>query len=141
MENILVVLADDHPVVRLITRQFLQQAPGIQVIGEAANGVEALHLVNKLSPDVLLLDMEMPIMNGIEVARRLYAAQSPVRILALSAYDDPQYIQVMLDYGAAGYLVKDEGPESVIEAVRKIAHSEEKWISQATKKRMRITKG
>ncbi len=120
-----VVLADDHAIIRSGIRSLLNKAPDIEVVGEASTGVEALRLVRELAPDVLLLDMEMPEMNGLEVARQLRAAGSPVRILALSAYDDKQYILGMLASGAAGYLLKEEAPKIIVAAVRRAAHGEQ----------------
>jgi DNA-binding NarL/FixJ family response regulator len=125
-----VILADDHATMRATIRKYLDNAPGIEVVGEASNGVETLRLIEELVPDVLLLDIEMPRMTGIEVARQLQAARSPVRILALSAYDDWPYIQGLLDTGAAGYLTKSEVPELIIEAVRGVARDEQGWIGR-----------
>jgi DNA-binding NarL/FixJ family response regulator len=125
-----VVLTDDHPVVRSGIRQLLEKTADIVVVGEASDGAEALRLVNELSPDVLLLDMEMPGETGVQVAQQLQAAGSPVRILALSAYDDEQYIVGLLASGAAGYLTKEEALETIAEAVRGVAHGEEGWLSR-----------
>ncbi len=125
-----VVLADDHPIVRAGIRNLLEKAPDIDVVGEASDGAEALRLVQELAPDVLLLDMEMPGLTGAEVARQLKAARSPVRILALSAYDDKQYILGLLSAGAAGYLTKEEVPEAIVEAVRGVSRGEEGWLSR-----------
>lgn len=130
VSSIRIVLADDHPVVRRGIRSMLETAPDFVIVGEAGTGADALRLVEELAPDVLLLDMEMPNVTGLEVARRLRAAGSPVRVLALSAYDDEQYIFGLLDSGAAGYLTKDEAPTAIIEAVRGVAHGEEGWISR-----------
>ena len=113
-----VVLADDHPIVRASIRRLLEKAGDIKVVGEAGDGIETIRLVEELSPDVLLLDVEMPGMKGFEVARRLRAAGAAVRILALSSYDDKQYILAMLASGAAGYLTKEEAPLTIIRAVR-----------------------
>ncbi len=123
--TIRVVLADDHAIIRTGIRSLLKKASDIQVVGEASNGVEALRLANELAPDVLLLDMEMPGMSGVEVARQLRAAGSPVHILALSAYDDRHYILGMLASGAAGYLLKDEAPEIIVAAVRRVLREQQ----------------
>lgn len=130
MKNTRVVLADDHASVRSGVRKILQRAAGIEVVGEARNGLEALELVNRLSPDVLLLDMEMPLLSGVDVARKLYSEKSPVHILALSAYDDKQYIRESLANGAAGYLTKDEMPEVIVDAIHSVARGERGWFSQ-----------
>lgn len=128
--RIRIVLADDHPVVRRGIRSMLEKADDLAVVGEAGNGEEALALVEALRPDVLLLDMEMPGLNGVAVARRLRDEASPTRVLALSAHDDEQYLFGLLDYGAAGYLTKDEAPTTIVEAVRGVARGEEGWISR-----------
>ena len=130
MATIRVILADDHPVTRGGIRNLLEKAPDIKVVGEANDGAEALRLVAELAPDVLLLDMEMPGIKGVEVARKLQAASAPVRILALSAYDDKQYILELLASGASGYLVKEEVPETIVEAVRGVARGEQGWVSR-----------
>ena len=118
MKTTRVVLADDHPIVRASIRRLLEKADDIEVVGEAGDGIETIRLVEELAPDVLLLDVEMPGMKGFEVARRLMAAGASVRILALSAYDDKQYILAMLASGATGYLTKAEAPQTIIHAVR-----------------------
>ena len=125
-----VLLVDDHQVVRAGIRNLLERAPDIVVVGEASDGAEALRMVQELSPDVMLLDMEMPGLNGNEVASQLQQAGSPVRILALSAHDDKQYIQELLANGAAGYLIKEEVPEAIVEAVRGVSRGEQGWVSR-----------
>ncbi len=125
-----VVIVDDHPVVRAGIRNLLEKAPDITVAGEASNGSEALNILKEHIPDVLLLDMEMPGMSGNEVAQAIQKAGLPVRILALSAHDDRQYIQELLSNGAAGYLVKEEVPETIVEAVRGVARGEKGWVSR-----------
>ncbi len=113
-----VVLAEDNEIVRRGIRKLLKKAQDIELIGEARDGIEALNLVNELFPDVLLLDVEMPLFNGIQVARQLGKSERKPRILVLSAYDDQEYIQEMLSNGASGYLIKDEAPERILEAIR-----------------------
>ncbi len=130
MTTIRVVLADDHPVARESLRNMFAGAAGIEVVGEAGDGTEALHLVEELAPDVLVLDMEMPGLKGVEVAEQLQAAGSPVHILALSAYDDKEYISGLLASGAAGYLTKGEVPQTIIDAVRGVARGEQGWVSR-----------
>ena len=136
MDRIRVLLVDDHPVVRTGIRALLQSAPGIVVIAEAKSAAEGLALVEQLQPDVLLLDMEMPEMSGVEVAKQLQAAESPVKVLALSAYDDIQYVRSLLANGAAGYLTKEEAPEMIIEAVRGGARGETGWLSRRVAAKM-----
>jgi DNA-binding NarL/FixJ family response regulator len=130
MGKIRVVLADDHPVVRTGIRTLLERADDIQVVAETGKGDEVFALIETLAPDVLLLDMEMPGLSGVEVAMRLKQHGSPVRVLALSAYDDEQYIRNLLLNGAAGYLTKEEAAESIVDAVRGVARGEEGWFSR-----------
>ena len=124
MTSIRVVIADDHPVMRDGIRNLLDKAIDIEVAGEAGDGVEALRLVEELDPDVLLLDMELPGLKGVEVAQRLQASGAAVRILALSAYNDEEYIRGLLASGAAGYLLKEEIPGTIVEAIRGVARGE-----------------
>jgi DNA-binding NarL/FixJ family response regulator len=125
-----VVLVDDHPVVRAGIRNLLEKAADIIVIGEASTGPEALKIVSDLNPDVLLLDMELPGISGSEVASQLQKSGAGTKILALSAHDDRQYIQELLSNGAAGYLVKEEVPEAIVEAVRGVSRGEKGWVSR-----------
>jgi DNA-binding NarL/FixJ family response regulator len=138
MAIIRVVIADDHPVARAGIRKFLEKEPDLQVIAEASTGEEAIRLVGELSPDVLLLDMELPGMRGTEVARKLKELKSPVRVLALSTYDNRQYILGLLASGAAGYLIKEEVPETIIEAVRGVARGEQGWVSRRVAAKMTV---
>jgi DNA-binding NarL/FixJ family response regulator len=131
-----VVLADDHDVVRQGLKRLLDRAAGIEVVGEARNGLEALKAVRDLHPDVLLLDIEMPVMDGVEVARRLRASNATVRILVLSAYDDQEYIRALQDIGVWGYLVKGEAPGKIVEAVRGVAEGQKGWVSQQVRKKL-----
>lgn len=118
--SIRVLIVDDHAGVRALLRSLLKKAPDIEVVGEAHNGSEALTLVSRLKPDVLLLDIEMPGMTGIEVARELRARKTNVIIIAVSAYNERQYIFHMLSLGVAGYLVKDDVPKNLIPMIRDV---------------------
>jgi DNA-binding NarL/FixJ family response regulator len=136
-----VILADDHPVVRTGIRTLLQQADDIVVVAETGNGSEVFNLVEQLAPDVLLLDMEMPGLSGVEVAMRLKEQGMPVCVLALSAYDDEEYIRNLLLQGAAGYLTKEEAIEIIIDAVRGVSRGEQGWFSRrATAKLSALTR-
>ena len=128
--SIRVVIADDHPITRAGIKRFLDRAQDIDVIGEASTGEQALELVEQLSPDVLLLDMELPDLKGVTVAKRLKESGSPVHILALSTYNNKQYIFGLLSIGAAGYLTKEEVPETILDAVRGVARGEQGWVSR-----------
>lgn len=130
MSAIRVVLADDHPVVRSGIRTLLDGADDIQVVGEASDGAEALQLVEELEPDILLLDMELPVVSGVDVARKLAKTERWVGVLALSAHDDEHYIIETLGAGVSGYLTKDEAPEQIVEAVRGVARGENGWLSR-----------
>ena len=108
----------------------LTAADGITVVGEAEDGAEALQLTRDEHPDVLLLDVEMPERSGVEVAQTLQSESSPTRLLALSSYDDQEYVRGLLENGAAGYLTKENAPELIIEAVRAVARGEVRWFVQ-----------
>ncbi len=124
------LIVDDHPLVRIGLRSLLRADPEIDIIDEASDGLQALELVRDLNPDVLLLDMEMPKMGGVAVARQLSQEKNPVRILALSAHSDRHYVQSALECGASGYLLKDEVPDIIIQAIHSVAQGEQGWISR-----------
>ena len=129
--SIKVVLADDHPSLRTGIRMRLEMEPGMQVVGECNNGVEALEMVRQKKPDVLLLDMEMPELSGVDVARQLHASGTQVRILVLSAHEDAEYVSRLVEEGAvSGYLTKQESLETIVAALRGVAKGEEGWISR-----------
>ncbi len=135
-----VVLAEDNVTVRDGIKRLLNRANDIEVVGEASNGVRAIELVDQLSPDVLLLDVEMPQMSGIAVARELKKNDRSIPVLVLSAYDELEYIQEMLASGVAGYLIKDEAPDRILDAVRGVAVGEVGWVSPQVKSRLSSSK-
>lgn len=102
--------------------------PGLRVAGEARDGVEALRLAREAEPDVLLLDVDMPGLSGVDVARRLHAEQSPVRVLAFTAHTNRAFVQGLLSAGAAGYLTKDKDPALIIDAIKAVARGEGRWF-------------
>lgn len=125
-----VLLVDDHPLVRAGIRSLLESASDIVVVAEADNGHNVLPLVKKYFPQVLLLDMELPGMNGLEIARHIQQENLPVQILALSAYDDEQYVRGLHTLSIYGYITKEETPEVIIDAVRGVASGERDRISR-----------
>ena len=129
-------MIDDHPIVRSGIRMLLEQSGDIDVVSEAERGDDAVGLIKRLKPDVLLLDMEMPGKSGVEVAHDVEAAGLPVRVLALSAHDDEEYIMNLLANGAAGYLTKEEALDTIIDAIHGVANGEEGWLSRRAAARM-----
>jgi DNA-binding NarL/FixJ family response regulator len=128
-EQIRVVIVDDHPGVRAGIRYLLVNAKDIDVVGEGANGVEAVQLASTHKPDVMLLDVELPLLRGDEAVRLIRGKHPEVKVLAVSSYSDRQYIQEMMANGAAGYITKDEVPELLLEAVRSIYNENHIWLS------------
>ncbi len=120
-KQIKVVIADDHLKVRAAMRKYLERAADVTVVGEAGNGAEAVELAETLAPDILILDLEMPVMDGIEALITLQRKGCGVRVLVLSAYDRKDYAPVLMDLGASGYLMKGEPLGLVISLVRELA--------------------
>ncbi len=116
-----ILLADDHGIVRRGLKSLLESQPGLEVIGEAADGLEALRLCGALSPDLLIIDISMPKMNGIEVASRAQKLERPPVVIILSMHADESYIMRALGAGARGYLVKDATDEDLLPAVKAVA--------------------
>lgn len=121
MAPIRVILADDHAVVRKGIRQVLEETGDIQVVAEAGDGEEALALVAEHHPEVLVLDIRMPKLSGVDVTRRVAAEYPGVRVLVLTAYDDDPYVFALLKAGAAGYILKTADSDELIRAVRAVA--------------------
>lgn len=115
-----VLLADDHELVRLALRAVLEEA-GMEVVGEAAGGVEAVELTERLRPDVLILDMRMPDMSGVQVCERLLQSAPEVRIVVLSSFADDEDVFGALACGAASYIMKDVAPDALVAAIRGVA--------------------
>jgi len=112
-----ILLADDHPIVREGLRTLLETQPDFEVIAECANGEEAVHMVTQLHPDVLLLDLEMPVMDGVETIRRLSQQPNMPRIIVFTAFDDDERIIHAIQAGANGYLLKDAPREEIFKAI------------------------
>ncbi len=128
--TIRVVLADDHSVVRRGIRDFLTEAGGILVVAEADNGAQALEAVGTTQPDVVVLDIQMPGGNGLEVARQLRGTGQTLGILILTAFDDPPYIRAALEAGANGYVLKSSDADEIVEAVRAVHEGKQVFAVQ-----------
>ena len=123
-DQIRLLLADDHAVVRSGLRMLLQAQPDMIIVGEAETGQEAIRRVAELSPDVVLMDIEMPGMNGIEATRRIKADAPAAAVLALTMYEDDQYFFEMLRAGASGYVPKRAAPDELVSAIRAVSRGE-----------------
>jgi NarL family two-component system response regulator LiaR len=124
MERISVLLADDHPVVRQGLRTFLELQPDLEVAGEAADGEEAVAGAEALVPDVVLMDLVMPRLDGVEAIRRIRDASPSTKVIVLTSYLDDEKIFPAVKAGAAGYLLKDAAPQELAEAIRAAARGE-----------------
>jgi DNA-binding NarL/FixJ family response regulator len=120
LETIRILIADDHAFVREGTRRILEQEPDLEVVAEAGDGEEAVKLACDLKPDVALVDVAMPRIDGIEATRRIKAQCPAVAVLVLSAYDDDQFIFGLLEAGAAGYLLKSVRGQEIVDAIRAV---------------------
>jgi len=121
-ETIRVLIADDHTVVRKGIRSLLMTEPGLEVVGEAGDGAEAIRLFRALQPDVLLLDMQMPIRNGVEVIDEIKQDYREARILILTSFSEDETVFKAIKVGAMGYLLKDSSPEELIQGIRDVYH-------------------
>jgi len=120
MSQIRILLVDDHAVVRAGLRMLLAADPELQIIGEAENGAAGVRLARELAPDVVLMDISMPDMNGIEATRRIKEACPDVAVLALTMHEDDQYFFEMLAAGASGYVPKRAAPNDLISAIHAV---------------------
>ncbi len=134
MDKIEVMLVEDHVLVREGTRELLDREEDIQVVAEAGDGEEAIWLANARHLDVIVMDIAMPKLNGLEATRRIKAANSKVAVLVLTAYDDDEYVFAFLEAGAAGYLLKDVSTNDLIKAIRAVHAGESVLHPAVTRK-------
>src|SRR5436305_12778124 len=118
MRKIRVLLVDDHTVVRQGLRALLAAEDDIEIIGEAENGRQALQLVKKMLPDVVVMDIAMPVLNGVEATRQITRYVPSVKVLVLSTYSNDEYVHQLTEAGAAGYLIKQTAANDLIKAIR-----------------------
>src|SRR6266404_229800 len=136
MEKIRVILADDHTVVRQGLRALLAAEGDIDIVGEAENGRQAIQLVKRLLPDVAVIDIAMPVLNGLEATRQITRSVPTTKVLILSSYSDDEYVQQLTEAGAAGYLVKQTAANELLKAIRE-AHKGNAYFSPSIAKRLR----
>lgn len=129
-----VVVADDQPLVRSGFRMILDERPDIELVGEAGDGREAIELARRLDPDVVLMDVRMPVLDGVEATRRLVDANSRARILVLTTFDVDEYVYAAVRAGASGFLLKDVEPVELVDAIRVVAAGNSLFGPAATRR-------
>jgi DNA-binding NarL/FixJ family response regulator len=130
MQQIRLLLVDDHTVVRQGLRALFRSQPDIVVVGEADNGRQAVRMTRDLLPDVIVMDIAMPLLNGLEATRQIAKEVPSTKVLVLSAYDNPEYVRQVTKAGAVGYLLKQSAVTELIKAVREIRNGNA-WFSPA----------
>lgn len=123
-DPIRVMIVDDHSMVRRGLATILRVRPGLKLVGEASNGLEALQMCEQVRPDVILMDLVMPVMDGLEATRRLTSSQPTARILVLTSFHGDDKLFPAIKAGALGYLLKDSRPEELVEAIRQVYDGE-----------------
>jgi two-component system response regulator NreC len=120
MPDIRVLIVDDHAILRDGIRSLLDRQEGITVVGEASNGREALAQLGTLQPDIILMDVAMPVMDGLEATRRIKESHPEIRVLILTQHGDEEYVTPLLQVGASGYVLKRSGGREVVTAIRQV---------------------
>jgi two-component system, NarL family, response regulator LiaR len=141
-ERIKVLIVDDHQVVRQGLRTFLELQEDIEVVGEANDGAEAVELTGRLAPDVVLMDLVMPGMDGIAATRQIKGSSADVKVIALTSFTEDDKVFPAIQAGASGYLLKDVTPEELVEAIRAARRGEARLHPAITRKLMeQVTRG
>jgi DNA-binding NarL/FixJ family response regulator len=135
MNKITILLADDHTVVRQGLKALLEAQPDMAVVGEAANGRQAMQIARKLAPDVVVMDIAMPSLNGLEATRQIIRSIPTAKVLILSSYNDDEYVSQLTEAGAAGYLLKQTAATDLIRAIREVRKGKA-FFSPAVSKRL-----
>lgn len=133
MSKIRLLLVDDHAILREGLRALLEREADMQVVGEAEDGRAAVELARQMKPDVVLMDIAMPLLNGIEATRQIKCLAYPIEVLVLSMYDDESYIRQSLSAGAIGYILKDAIARELIDAIRAVSRGEAVLSSAITR--------
>lgn len=133
-EKIRILIVDDHAVVREGQRALIETEPGMELIGEGADGIEAIELTNSLKPDVVLMDLLMPRMGGVEAISKIKSEHTDVNILVLTSFAEDENVFSAIKAGALGYLLKDASPDELLEAIRKVYRGEPSMDSVVAQK-------
>jgi two-component system, NarL family, response regulator NreC len=133
MKKLRVLLADDHVVMRTGLRALLERQPNLEVVGESENGRETVNLVASVKPDVVVMDVGMPILNGIEATRMIVAEHPSVAVVILSMHADESYVMRALKAGARGYLLKDSAPADLLGAIQSVSQSKSFFSPKVSK--------
>jgi len=136
IETIKVLIVDDHQVVRQGLRTFLELHEDISVIGEAEDGMDAVEMVTQLQPDVVLMDLVMPRMDGITATQKIHALGFPTKVIALTSFSEDDKVFPAIQAGAASYLLKDVSPDDLVDAIRAVHHGEARLHPDITRKLM-----
>jgi NarL family two-component system response regulator LiaR len=124
METIKIILAEDHALMLAGTRHILEKYPDFQVVGEAEDGQQAVEIIKQLKPDIAILDIRMPKLNGIEVVRQVKSLSPGTKTLMLTAYDDDEYVLALMEAGASGYLLKTAREKELVDSIRGVYSGE-----------------
>lgn len=133
--NVRIFLADDHPIVRQGIRKMLETEPDLEVVAECGDGLEAIQLVEQIRPDVLIADLTMPGLNGLEVTRQSIQRLPELHVIILSMHQDDAYVQQAMRWGAEGYVLKNGNPTDLTEAIRIVMRGE-RFLSQKLNQRL-----
>ncbi len=133
--SVTVLLVDDHPIVRQGLRNLLDSMPDFKVVGEAGDGLQALEMVERVQPQVLVIDVVMPGLTGLEVTQRVKRQWPAVKVIVLSMQNNEAYVVSALKNGASGYILKDTGPEELVDAIRTVVKGE-RYLSKQLSERI-----
>lgn len=132
MEKIKIILVDDHEIFRNGVKELVDKEADMEVIGEASNGLEAIQLTSSLNPDLLIMDIRMPSLNGIEASEELLKKNPALKIIIFSLYDNEEYVTQALKLGATGYLLKDTSNKIFLDAIRAVKDGEFYYIGEVS---------
>lgn len=132
MKRVKIILADDHEIIRDGLKAVLEKYPEFEIVAEASNGVEAVNMVESLNPDILVIDINMPKMNGMEATEHLRKINHPVKVIILSMYHDSEHITRCLDLDVMGYVVKSQGGKELTSALRDVVQNKKFYSAAVT---------